>query len=87
MRRVFWDILLLLCIFILPWWVTLLLAFTGLFCFISYYEFIGVLIIIHILYSVPNDGFLSSPIWFSLFTIFVFTAVQILKRYIIFYKQ
>jgi hypothetical protein len=87
MKRVFFDILFVLSVFVLPWWVTLLIGMIGLFIFISYYEFIAVSVIAHTLYVVPSLGIFSLPFWFCVLVVFIFISVQVLRRYIIFYKQ
>jgi hypothetical protein len=86
-KRIVFDIILFLSIFLLPWWITAILGLVGIFAFTQFYEFIAVGIIVHSIYAVPGHGFISSPIWFILIIFAIYMIIQYLRRYIILYKN
>lgn len=87
MKRVIFDILLLLCLLTLPWWVTLVAALIGLFIFKQFYEFIIAWIIMFSLFAIPGSRIISSPILSALIIGLVYVGVQVLRRYIILYRN
>jgi len=84
-KRIIFDILLFLSIFILPWWITVILIFIGIFIFKNFYEFIGSFVIIYSLYVIP--GVKISPFWFSLILSIIYISIQAFRNYIILYKN
>ena len=86
MKRVIFDTVLFIAVFILPWWITIPLAIIGLFVFNDFYEFIIVGIIIFAVFRAPGDKIITSPLWYSLITLILFFGIQQLKKVIIFYK-
>ncbi len=56
-RRIILDILLFLSIFILPFWLTVILAIACLFLFDSFYEIIPVFLFIDLLYGASEDRY------------------------------
>lgn len=87
MKRAIFDILLLVFIFILPWWVSVILAFIGIFLFKRFYEFIISLIILYSLYFIKSIDNLLSIIITAFLINFIYFAIQILKSRIILYKN
>jgi len=87
MKRLIFDILLFLFIFLLPWWVVLILSIIGLFVFTSFYEFIVSSIIIYVLYSVPLDTFLNKSIFVYAGIITFYLIIEYLRSHIILYKN
>lgn len=87
MKRVIFDIILFLFLFILPWWVGFFMIFIGIFLFKNYIEFIVSGIIIYALYIIPGKGFFNSPIYFSAFILIIYLLIQILRHRIILYKN
>ncbi len=87
MKRLFFDILLFLSIFLLPWWYTAILAMVGLFVFMNFYEFLATGIIIFILSTVPNLSIISSSTLFYLSIGVFYLLIQSLKDRIILYKN
>jgi hypothetical protein len=87
MKRVFFDICLFLSILILPWWITALLAFAGIFIFAQFYEFLGAGAMMYALYATAGTRIISSPLWFGVMLILIFAIIQISRRYIILYKN
>jgi len=86
-KRIVFDIILFLSIFLFPWWVTGILGFIGIFVYIQFYEFIIVGFIVHSIYAVPGHGFILSPLWFILIVFAVYMIIQYIRRYIILYKN
>jgi hypothetical protein len=87
MKRVIFDIILLISVFILPWWISTVLVLVGIFMFREFYEFLAIGMIMHILYAVPGPRIIASDIWFPIILVGVYIGIQALKRYIILYKN
>ncbi len=87
MKRVIFDAILFLSLFILPWWVGAVLVFIGIFLFKNFIEFIVSLIIIYALYIIPSEGLITSPISFSAIILIIYLGIQILRHRIILYKN
>ena len=87
MKRVIFDILIFISVFVLPWWITVPLAFVGIFLFVEYYEFILIGVILYSLYMVEGMKILSSPFIYSVIISVIFLGVQALRHYIILYKN
>lgn len=87
MKRVIFDIILFLSLFVLPWWISLFLVIIGIFIFDNFYEFIVSGIIFFSLYRAGNERLISSPIIFSLSLIIFYIVIQYIKSNIIFYKK
>ncbi|MFA5773337.1 MAG: hypothetical protein WC908_01525 [Candidatus Paceibacterota bacterium] len=87
MKRVIFDIVLFLSVFIFPWWVSIFLLFIGIFIFNNFYEFIVASVIIYSLYTIPGDRIISSPIFFSSVLITLYIAIEYIKNNIILYKK
>ena len=86
-HRVVFDIVFFISIFILPWWVTLPIAFLGLFIFNNFYEFIIYNVLLFGMYSYDSDRVIASKILFPIIILSFYFIVQILKHYIILYKK
>ncbi|HUC89069.1 MAG TPA: hypothetical protein VMR49_03500 [Candidatus Paceibacterota bacterium] len=86
-KRIAFDVILFLSIFLLPWWITAILGLAGIFIFAQFYEFIAVGIIMHSIYVVPGHGFISSPLWFTLIIFIIYISIQFIRRHIILYKN
>jgi hypothetical protein len=87
MKRVIFDIVLFLSLFIFPWWISVFLVIVGIFLFDNFYEFIVSGVIFFSLYRAPGDRLISSPIVFALGLVLVFVIIQYIKSNIIFYKK
>jgi len=87
MKRVLYDVLLLISVFILPWWISIPLSLIGLFLFRDFYEFIIINIVIYGLYSTASDRILSSPVWMSVIVSFTYIIVEAVKKNIILYNN
>ena len=87
MKRVIFDVILLISVFVFPWWISVLLLLIGIFIFKNFFEFIAANIIIYSLYAVSNDRLISSPVFFSALIIVLYIAIQIIRNNIILYKK
>jgi len=87
MKRVIFDAILFISVFIFPWWVSLFFVIIGLFIFNNFYEFIVASVIIYSLYGIPSDRIISSPIFFVSIIIIFYFAVHFIKSRMILYKK
>jgi len=87
MKRVIFDSILFISVFIFPWWISIPLIFIGIFLFSNFYEFIVASVIIYSLYAIVGERLISSPIFFSLATIILYIIIQIIRNNIILYKK
>ncbi|HAE36686.1 TPA: hypothetical protein DCX66_00145 [Candidatus Nomurabacteria bacterium] len=87
MKRVFFDILLCLVIFLLPWWVTLFFAVLGLFLFRNYYEFLVFSVVIYLLSSPPPSSLFGNSFLIYLSIIIFYMFIQYLRSHIILYNN
>lgn len=87
MKRVIFDIVLFIAIFVFPWWVSAFLLCIGVFIFKNFYEFIVACVIVYSLYSVPNGTWISNQAFFSALIIVLYIIIQIIKNNIILYKN
>lgn len=85
MKRVFFDITLILFVFLLPWWATVVLSIVGLFMFVNFYEFLisGVIIILLSTSSIINTHTFYSYLLLILFYFFI----QFLRSRMLIYKN
>lgn len=87
MKRIIFDVLMIVLLFVTPWWVTLILAVAGLFIFSSYYEFLLFSTLIYVISANVN----ATDFWSSLFIyssiILFYLLTQYLRRHIILYKN
>ena len=86
-KRVIFDIIAILSVLILPWWLTAIIALIGIFVFSRFYEFIALGLGMYVLYAIPGSGILSSPIWFTMLLLLVYIGIQFIRRYIVLYKN
>ncbi len=86
-KRIVFDVVILLSIFLTPWWVTLPLFIFGLFVFDNFYEFIIYGIIMYSMYSPDGGRIISSEIFYPIIILGFYFFVDLLKNYIILYKK
>jgi len=86
-KRIIFDVFLLLSVFVLPWWISLLLMFLGIFAFKNFYEFIVANIVVYSLYSIPSPRWISSPLFFFSVVALSYVLIQYIKDNIILYKK
>ncbi len=87
MRRAFFDIALFLSLFILPWWITAILALIGMFLFKRFYEFLVVSIVFYSLFGYQSGRIIASPLWYPLIVCTVFMSIEYIKKNMILYKN
>jgi hypothetical protein len=87
MKRVIFDIGLLISVLVLPWWITFIFLFIGIFAFNQYYEFIIIGAIMFAIYSPLEHNLFSSPIFFSGIVIVLYVSIQLIRNNIILYKK
>jgi len=87
MKRVIFDTLLFISLFVLPWWINIFFVLIGIFLFNNFYEFIISGVIFFSLYAAPSNRMISSPIIFSLGIVGLYIIIQYVKSNIIFYKK
>ena len=87
MRRILFDILILLSLFLVPWWVTGILCVIGAFIFNDFYELVIAGLIMYSLYGVGSPRWIASTVWLPVMLIAVFFLISWLKKSIIFYKK
>jgi len=84
MKRVLFDIFLILGLFLLPWWVGFILAFIGIFLFKNFYEFIFFGILIYIIYGFDGYRLLFQEFWIAVILVLIFFILSRIKRSLIF---
>lgn len=87
MKRVIFDVFLTLSLFTMPWLVTLILVFVGIFVFKQYYEFIVTWVIMFFLFAIPGDRQITHETLVFVTIGVVYVGIQTLKRYMILYKN
>ncbi|MEK7105827.1 MAG: hypothetical protein AAB895_00535 [Patescibacteria group bacterium] len=87
MKRVIFDIVLFISVFTMPWWLTVILAFVGIFSFKHFYEFIIVGIVMYSLFAIPGTNFISNPVYVSLIIGIVYIGIQYLRSNMIIYNN
>lgn len=70
--RIITDIVLLLCVFFAPWWITLLLGSVAAFFFRSFIEIIIVGLLLDLLFGAPGVGTFSLPIIHTIITLVIY---------------
>lgn len=84
--RILIDILIFCLIFILPWWLTVLLAAAFVFMYDRYAEILVVGFIIDSIYNVPLGGYFHFEFVASLICLIVFVISFLVKRRLRFYS-
>lgn len=87
MKRILFDVCLLLGVFLLPWWAVLALCLLGIFLFNNFYEFIVIFLLNYAIYGQASNGWFASNIYLPIILIVVFLLIRALKRQFIFYQK
>ncbi len=87
MKRLLFDSMLFVSVFILPWWITVSLAFIGMFLFKNFYEFLCVSIVMYTLFAVPGDRFITSRVWFPISISLLYIGLQAFRSRMIVYNN
>ena len=85
MRRILTDIVLILSVYIFPWWFVLIMAVIALAVFDTFYEILFLGIILDSLYNAPIARYHHVEFVVTLITVFLFIGAEILKRRLRFY--
>lgn len=87
-KRIIFDLILFVLLFILPWWISIFLLFIGFFIFKNFYEFILGFIILFELNSLSlTKNNIYYLIIFSLLINILFFILKSIKSKIILYKN
>jgi hypothetical protein len=78
-QRIFFDILLFLSLFLLPWWVTIILGIVLIFRFKNFYEFIFICFLIDSYFG-QQVKILDSYFIFTFIGIFIFIIINKVKE-------
>lgn len=85
-RRLFIDLVLLISVFVLPWWLTLLAAILSVFLFSHYIEAIVIALMIDLLYGFGDVVAIGIKLPAFSIIVLVYVVAIPLKRRLIFYK-
>ena len=83
--RILTVLLLLLLIFLLPWFIVALLCLAALFKFKNFYELAGIAFVFDLTYSLPNYGLFDFQFMFTTFALLLILIVEVIKSRLIFY--
>ena len=84
-KRIIFDILLLLSIFLMPFYFTLIFSIFLLFYFRHFYEFLIVFFLIDLLYGIEMNKFANIQIVSLLLAVVIYFLSEILKTKLRFY--
>jgi hypothetical protein len=87
MPRILADIVLLVSVFIFPWWFVLMLGTVMLFIFPDFYEILFLGIVLDSLYNAPIARYHHVEFVVTLITVFLFILAEVLKRRLRFYSR
>ncbi len=86
MRRIVYDILLILSIFYMPFWFSAVLAVGGAWYFPAFYELPLAFFLIDIFYAIPERRFFSSLSVMTLIGAAIFFIIETLKKKFLYSK-
>ncbi len=86
-KRILFDLVLFLGIFLAPFWLQVLLALFCLFYFRNYIEFVFVFLILDLVYSAPEGRYFGIRLFTFFVSIVVFAGAQFLKTKVSYYKD
>lgn len=78
--RFVFDIILLLSVFILPWWFFVIMAVIGGFVFPFFAEMIVIGLVVDILYHVPVDFFFLTDLIYFFVGLALFLVIEAIKK-------
>jgi hypothetical protein len=84
--RIILDIILLIGLFAMPFWLLAILAFVGLVCFRNFYEFIIIFVFSDLLYAVREPRFHNSVFILTIISVTIFSITYFIKKKIILSK-
>ena len=84
--RILFSVLLLLSMLFMPFWVSVILAFTGMFYFAIFWEAIILFLLSDLLYGVKEDKFYGAVFVSFVVTGVVLIIIEVLKKKMKFYS-
>lgn len=82
MNRVIFDCIILLSVFLLPWWVVLVLCVAGVYLFDQFYESVIFTILFKVLYIYKGHSLLTSDLYFPIVIILIYYFLTVIKKYV-----
>ncbi len=86
LKRTLFDVVLVIGIFTLPWYATVILSIIGVFLFESFYEYLVINTVVYALYGGAGLGVFSDPLVYAIIIIGLFIGITELRRSVIFYS-
>ena len=83
--RILSFVVLISSVFFAPWWFSFIFYIAMLFLFENFYEGIFALLLIDLLYGIPEAKFYGFPLVSTLFAVIFYYFVSWFKRYLSFY--
>lgn len=83
MKRVIWGVLMIVSVFILPWWIVFLLCLASLFYFERFYEVIIIALIADVIYG--SYLYFGYPYLITLTSVLIFYTISRFKNNLIAY--
>lgn len=87
MNRIVLNIALIISMFLLPWWITILLCILGIVFFANFYESIIIFLILYGIYGYGDNGILRSKFYLPLILFVIFYTFSFIKKQFIFYQK
>lgn len=85
-KRIIIDVILLVSVFVFPWWLSFFGAVVLMLFFEKFIELIAVGFILDSLYGFPHGGFFGFQYFLTTVMIFLFFIFRFLKSKMIFYR-
>ncbi len=85
-KRIVFDFLLLIFIFIFPWWFNLIAIIFGILFFDDFYEFIFFSLAFYSMFFIPSS-FWFSKIIFPIIIMLAYFTIQFIKNNLFLYKK
>ena len=87
MKRAFFDLFLILFIFLAPWWLTVILSIAGMFLFKNFFEFIVANVAIVLLSTTGNEHLTTKTFLIYSAIVIIYILAQYLRSQIILYRN
>lgn len=87
MKRAFFDLFLILSVFLAPWWFTVMLSVVGIFLFKNFIEFLVTNVAIQVLSTPSNDHITMKVFLVYSFIIIFYILAQYIRNQIILYQN
>ena len=86
-KRWWIDVLLFICVFIMPWWLVAMLSLVGLLYFENFFEIILLGLAMDAAYRVTGNGFWHFELTATIFSMIVFIAATFAKKHLNLFNQ